>query len=561
MASLELVLLLLAVSAALRVLAQRWHLPHPVLLVFGGVLLAFIPGLPRVTLNPDVVFLIFIPPLLYSASITTSLRDFRAEIWPILRLAVVLVLVTIGAVAVTAHWLTPEFSWPAAFVLAAIVSPPDPIAAIAVMRPLGAPAALVSILEGEGLLNDATALVAFRVAVAVGVTGMFSAGDAALRLLLTGAAGVVIGLAIAVAIGLVRRFIRGFTVVEITLSLLTPFVAYLIADRAGASGVLAVVASGLYLAHKGSTLLTAATRLQSDATWAVVTFLLESLVFILIGLELPDVLRALQQHSLGTLLWYGAAVSIVVIVVRLLWVFPSAYIPALLKRLMRPRGAPAQPFRSWRWVVFAGWAGMRGGDSLVIALAVPFVTASGTFFPARDLIIFVTFAVIFVTLVLQGLSLAPLLRVLRLHEDDHLNAEEAHARRVAAQAGLQRLDELADRSGAAPEVIAQLRHAQQAQLRQWAARDRTFHGADDDDHRPFAGVDVEGSRRDSARYRALRRAIVSAERRAIIQLRDLGEIGDDILRRIQRDLDLETVLAGTDETRPADADRDAEGVR
>ncbi|HEX5438147.1 MAG TPA: Na+/H+ antiporter [Gemmatimonadaceae bacterium] len=547
MAGLELVLLLLAASAALQLVARRLHLPHPVLLVVGGAVLAMIPGLPPLALSPDVIFLIFIPLLLYVSALGTSLRDFEAEFWPILRLAVLLVLMTVAAVAITAHWLTPDFTWPAAFALAAIVSPPDAIAATAAMRPLGAPSALVSILEGEGMLNDATALVVYRIAVLAAVTGTFSLGHAALRLLLTGAAGVVIGLAVAMVIVWARRYIRGLPAVENTVSLLTPFAAYLPADRVGASGILAVVAAGLYVSRQAPTLLTAATRLQTDATWSMVTFLLESLIFILIGLELPEVLGLLRQHALGTLLWYGVAVSLVVIIVRMLWVFPSAYVSAFLTRPWRKRSvrAPARP--PWQWVVFVAWTGMRGGDSLVIALALPFVTARGTPFPARDLIVFVTFTVTFVTLVLQGLSVAPLLRVLGLNQGEHLGAEEAHARRVAAQAGLRRLDEVAARTSADPTAVEYLRRMQREQVREWVARDRALHGTKDAEHQALAVIDAASVNREMASYRTLRMQMLDAERRTIIQFRDRGMIGDDVLRRIQRDLDLETMLLGVAE--------------
>jgi CPA1 family monovalent cation:H+ antiporter len=546
MTGLELVLFLVAVSAALQILARRWRLPHPVLLVLGGAALALVPGLPRITLDPAVVFLLFVPPLLYWTAFNTSFRDFRAELWPIVRLGVFLVLVSIGAVAWVAHALTPEFTWPAAFALAAIVSPPDPVAATAVMRPFGAPSTLIGILEGEGLVNDATALVAYRVAVAAAVTGSFSPVRAGAELLVTGAGGVVVGLAVGWAIVWVRRHVRGLPTVQNTVSLLSPFAAYLPANRLGASGILAVVTVGLYVGRNGPRIIPAATRVQAEAMWAMIVFLLESLVFILIGLELPYAVRALHRHSLGTLLWYGVAISGVLIAVRMLWVFPSAYLPRLLTRAKRADGTRERLIPSWRQVAFVGWAGMRGGDSLVIALALPFATAAGTRFPARGLIIFVTFAVIFATLVLQGLSLGPLLRLLRLGGDGRAGTEEAHARRVAAEAGLRRLVEVASGDDGHPEVARHLRRTHRQKARRWTARDRARHGVADEAHRALEAVDGDGAERESASYRTLRGEMIAAERDAVVDLRDRGVIGDDVMRRVQRDLDLETMLLEAD---------------
>jgi CPA1 family monovalent cation:H+ antiporter len=335
--------------------------------------------------------------------------------------------------------------------------------------------------------------------------------------------------------------------VENTVSLLTPFAAYLPADALGASGILAVVTVGLYLGRKGPRIVTAATRVQAEAMWSMIAFLLESLIFILIGLELPHALQALREYPRGTLLWYGLAVSVVVIAVRMLWVFPSAYIPWLITRARRP-GRREDPLPSWQWVAFVGWAGMRGGDSLVIALALPFVTATGHRFPARDLIIFVTFAVIFATLVLQGLTLRPLLRHLGLSEAGRTEAEEAHARRVMTEAGLRRLDEIASDRGVHPEALNALRRRHRRKARRWTARDRARHGQADEEHRALEPVDGDNAERESMSYAKLRTEMIVAERRVLVDLRDRGVVGDDVMRRVQRDLDLETMLieAGED---------------
>jgi Na+/H+ antiporter len=538
MSALELILILLAVSGALQILARRWRLPHPVLLVLGGAGLALIPGLPSLNLNPELVFLVFVPPLLYRAAITTSLREFKAELWPIARLGVILVGVSIFAAAATAHGLTPEFTWAAAFALGAIVAPPDPIAATAVMRTLSAPPALVSILEGEGLVNDATSLVAYRVAVAAAVTGTFSPGRAFAGLLLTGAGGVAIGLLVGWVVGWVRRHIHGLPVVENTLSLMTPFVAYIPADAVGASGVLAVVAVGLYLGRRVPYVGSAATRVQAEAMWSVITFLLESLVFILVGLELPSAVRALHTHAPRQLLLYSVAVSGTLILVRLIWVWFSAYVPRMTARWL---GITRRPIPPWRWVVLVGWAGMRGADSLVIALSLP------RQFPARDLIIFLTFAVIFATLVLQGLTLRPLLGLLHLSSDDPTEREEAHARRVIAEAGLQRLEEVASRRNAPADIVRALREVEKDRLKQFAARDIRGHGTSDGEHRELPRGDGKQAERRSANSRELRLEMIDAERKALIELRDRGVISDDVMRRVMRDIDLETMLLEAEE--------------
>jgi CPA1 family monovalent cation:H+ antiporter len=537
MQGLELTVVLLTVAAALRVLAGRLNVPHPVLLVLGGLALAAIPGLPRIEFEPETLFLLFVPPLLYWASLTTSLRDFRAQLWPISRYGTLVVLLTIGAVAAVAHALVPEMTWPAAFLLGAIVSPPDPVAAVAVMRSLGAPRRIVTLLEGEGLVNDATALVAYRIGVAAVVTGSFSAGHAALQFLITGSGGVAVGLGVGWLIGQVRRRTPKFPIVENTISLLTPFLAYLPADWLGLSGILAVVAVGLYLGRQGPRIVSAATRVQAESMWTMIQFLLESFIFMLVGLELPYVLRALRSHTLAELVGYGAIVALTAIVVRLVYTFVAVL---LLRMKRRRRGEPAEP--SWREATFVGWTAMRGGDSLVIALALPLQTAAGRPFPARELIIFLTFAVIFDTLVLQGLTLKPLLRRLRLEDGGELDVEEAHARRVAAEVGLQRLEAEGRRDGVEPEVVSFLRRKYAGRVDRWSARDRHVHGAEDAEHRALANRDGSGAEREATGYRRLRAAMIDAERRAIIDLRDEGVIGDEVMRRVQRDLDLETML-------------------
>ena len=538
MPGVELVVLLLAVSAALRLVARRLGVPHPVLLVLAGLALVFVPGLPRVEFDPETLFLLFVPPLLYWGALNTSLRDFRFHIWPIARYGTLVVLLTIVAVAAVAHALTPEFSWPAAFTLAAIVSPPDPVAAIAVLRSIGARRVLTTILEGEGLVNDATALVAYRIAVGAAVTGSFSAGHAAAGFLLAGSGGVAVGLAVGWLLGHLRRRVRGYPIVENTISLLTPFFAYLPAEWLGLSGVLSVVAIGLYFGRLGPRIVPAATRIQLESMWVMVQFILESLVFILVGLELPYILPTLRTHPSGTLLRYGVLITAAVIGTRLVYTFVAG---ALIRRSRRGGSGPTGP-PEWRQIAFLGWAGMRGGDSLVLALALPVATAPGEPFPARGLIVFLTFTVILGTLVLQGLTLSPLIRWWGLTEGGQRDTEEAHARRVVAEAGLRRLQAEAGRDGVDRAVARYLEATYRRAVQRWSARDRERHGAEDEDHARLVGVDGGRAERVALAYRALRAAMIEDEREALVRLRDQGVIGDDVLRRVQRDLDLETVL-------------------
>jgi monovalent cation/hydrogen antiporter len=550
MAGLELVLVLLAVSGALRLVAERLTVPYAAVLVVGGLGLAFVPGLPQVTLPPDVLFLVFIPPLLYSGAIGYPLRDFRDQIGPILRLSVVMVLVSTAAIAMVAHAMSPAFTWGAAIALGAIISPPDPIAVLSVMRSLRVPRTILSILEGEGLLNDATALVTYRFAVAAAVTGAFSVSGAAVQFLFAAAGGIAIGLLMGAVVARLHRLARSAAVVSNTLSLLTPFASYLLADIVGTSGVLAVVATGLYAARTVPKIIGAEARLQVSGMWTVVTFMLESLVFILVGLELPYVERALNTVSLSTLLWDSAAVSACVVLVRIAWVMPSTYVFRAFGRWVRHSDEPMPP---WRGILFIAWAGLRGGDSLVLALALPIVTASGKPFPARDEIIFITFCVIFITLVVQGPTLAPFARRLRIATGEGETAEDAHARLAAAEAGLRILEDPAIAETKYPEVVRYLRTRHRQRARRWAAREKEPHegAAHDVQHEHFTvAPSHEAAAIDERRgdeYRRIRSAMLRAEQDAILDLRDHDVIGDDVMRAIQRDLDLETMLLETGE--------------
>jgi monovalent cation/hydrogen antiporter len=550
MAALELILLLLAVSAALRMLAARLAVPYAVLLVVGGLLLALIPGLPRPELPPDVLFLVFVPPLLYSGAAAFPWRDFRHELGPILRLAVLMPIASIAAVAVVAHGMDPVFTWAAAFTLGAIVSFPDPVAVLSVLRSVGVPRALETILEGEGLLNDAVGLIAYRFAVAAAFTNVFSPPLALLQFLVGGAGGVAVGMVVGYVAARANSMTRSVPVVQNTVSLLTPFASYLAAELLGVSGVLAVVTTGMYVSRALSEIAEPESRLQGDALWSAVTFLLESLIFILVGLELPVVIRDLHDYPAGILLREAGWIILCVVVVRMAWTVPATYVGRWIGWKVRGTREPLPPLRA---IVFVAWTGLRGGDSVVIALALPHTTAFGTPFPAREQIVFIAFAVTFATLVVQGPTLAPIARHLKLPSDHRADEEEVHARLTAAEAGLAALDAAAARDSTRPEVVRYLGQRHRQRARRWAAREATLRAGGSDaaelahDHLTAAPSHDAGEV-DEARveeYRRLRQAMIKAEHEALIGMRDRDEIPDDVMRRVQRDLDLEAMLLET----------------
>jgi monovalent cation/hydrogen antiporter len=519
MQQIELILGLLLAVAVLAILARKIRVAYPILLVLGGLVLGLVPGLPELQFDPEVIFLIFVPPLVYAAAVTTPWRDFRANLRPILFLAIGLVLTTLLAVAAVAH-LAIGLGWPLAFVLAAIVAPTDTVSVTAITEHLRIPRRVVIILEGESLVNDAVALVAYRMAVAAVVIGSFSASRAGLWFLWAAAGGVIIGL----AVGWVIVWLRGnlhHPPVEIIISLLTPFAAYLPAEAAGTSGVLAVVATGLYVGRCGLDVLSARTRIHGFAFWQVLVFLLNGLVFILIGLRLRAIVDELAGLSWTTLLSYAALLTGVVIVVRLVWVFPATYLPRVLSPGLRQR----DPSPRWRQVVVVAWAGMRGIDSLVTAMALPFVTSAGSPFPERSLIVFLSFGVILATLVPQGLSLPALIRRLKLRAGEVEEREEAQARLAAAKAALARLDQLAAEDGAPRDLIDYLRALYQRRLKLFQAR--------------LDQGDAKGHEEYASSARRVRKEILEAERKAVRELRDREEISDDVLREIEEDLDLE----------------------
>jgi Na+/H+ antiporter len=516
----QLLLVLMVAVGGLGVLAGVVRVPYPIVLVLGGLVLGFVPGMPPAELPPELVLVLFLPPLLYQAAFFSSPRDLRADLRVITLLAVGLVLATMSAVAAVAHALVPGLPWAAAFTLGAIVSPTDPLAATAIARRLGVPRRLVTILEGESLVNDATALVAYRLAVAAVVAGSFTLWEAGLRFVTGAVGGVAIGLAVGWLLAEARR-LTDDPVVEIVLSVVTGYAAYLPADRLGASGVLAAVTAGLYVGWRAPELASPATRLLGFSFWQVLVYLLNAVLFVLVGLQLHPILSELSGSSAATLVGQAALVSAVVIAVRIGWVFSVPYLIRALDRRPTQRARRTGP----RERLVAGWSGMRGAVSLAAALALPLQTGTGQGFPQRNLIIFMTFGVILATLVLQGLTLPWLIRRLGLHRDDSEAQEELRGRLRATDAALARLEELAAEEWTRDDTVERMRGLYQFRRRRLKAR---------------AGYLADDGYQDrSLAYQRLVRELLEAQRREIVRLRNQGQISNEVMHRIERDLDLE----------------------
>jgi monovalent cation/hydrogen antiporter len=509
---------LLAAVAFLLVAAERTSIPYPILLVVGGLGLGFVPGIPEIQLPPDLVLVAVLPPLLYGAAFFTSLRDLRENAAAITFLAIGLVLTTMVVVAAVAHMLIPHLSWAGAFVLGAIASPTDPTAATAIAERLGLPRRLVALIEGESLVNDGTALVAYKFAVAAVLSGSFSMTDAAGRFALNVAGGIAIGLAVGFLVRQLRKRIDD-PALAITISLLSGYFAYLPAQAAGVSGVLAAVTIGVYMGWYTPELTNWQTRLQGIAVWEILFFVLNALLFALVGLQLPVIVDALSGRSASTLLGYAAAVTLGVLVARFLWVVPGTYVTAWSRRRTRPIQDPG------RASILLGWSGMRGAVSLAAALALPLTTDSGAAFPNRELIIFLTFGVIFGSLVVQGLTLPAVVKILGLEDEGRAEKEETKARLYAAEAALARLEELAAEGWVQDETLERVRGL-------FGFRRERFRSRFD----PESDGAIEER---SLAFQRLMHELLAAERDAVFDLRRTRRIDDQVMRRVIRDLDLE----------------------
>ncbi|HZY97653.1 MAG TPA: Na+/H+ antiporter [Candidatus Cybelea sp.] len=516
----------LGAVVVLTVLAKRLRVPYPIVFVIGGIGLAFARHLPRPHVDPDLIILLVVPPLLYSAAWSTDWFELKRNARPIALHAVGLVIVTMAAVAVVVHRFLPEFTWPLAFTLGAIVSPPDAVAAEAIFERLAIPRRVAAIISGECLMNDATALVLYRFALAAAVSGAFSLARASVAFVVVAAGGIIVGVAAAFVLEGALRYLGrhglGDAMVASVVFLLAPFAAYLPAEELHVSGVLAAVTAGILLSRRSTTFIDPETRVLGSSVWRLLTFVLNAYAFLLIGLELPSIFAVLEPH-IRDYVRYGLLISLTVILVRIAWVFPATYVPRILSRRLRER----DPYPPWQWSALLAWSGMRGIISLAIALALPYTLGSQPF-TARSATIFFTVCVIFVTLVLQGLTLGPLIEWLGVTETSHGHRRENAVRIRALEAGIARLREEENRRRTPLE-----REITDRVVEEYTHRIDVLRGK--------AEQDEDVSERETRIDRRLEKEALAAERQTIQALRRAGEIPDDIYHSIEYDLDLATL--------------------
>ncbi|HZU30025.1 MAG TPA: Na+/H+ antiporter [Candidatus Angelobacter sp.] len=517
-------LLLLLFVAGFTALARKLQTPYSIVLVIAGLLLGFVPGIPRIVLNPDVIFLLVLPPLLFSAAWLTSWRDFVYNIVSICFLAFGLVGFTVVCVAGTAHFAFPGFDWRLGVVLGAVVATTDAIAATSIAKRIGLPQRIVDVLEGESLVNDATGLLALEFGLALVVGGKTpTVASGFLRLAYLTIAGIAVGLAIGAIVHWIEHKIDDGPI-EITISIMVPYAVYLAAESIHASGVLAVVACGLYLGRGSAHFFSPAVRIQAYAVWDVLIFILNGFVFVLIGLQLPLVREGIRNYSLGTLALFGSLFSLLVIAIRMLWVFPGTSIAYAVRRRIQHQNEPHPPAKN---VFVVGWTGMRGVIALAAAISLPETMENGSPFPQRNLIIFLTFCVILVTLVLQGLTLPSVIRALGLADAAGPNCEETEARRLMAEAALQRLEKTS--ADVEPEFIPLYDDLREHYKRHLSSL--SSFGRESGEHN---GADAEAY----ARFLTVSLDLLRVERETAIQLRNHGRINDEVLRQLLRELDL-----------------------
>ncbi|WP_338079676.1 Na+/H+ antiporter [Antrihabitans stalactiti] len=520
------VLVMLGVVAAARGVGDRTGVPFSILLTLAGLVIGFLPG-PTMQLDPEIVLVLVLPPLLYSTARSSSLLAIRANMRPIVSLSVVLVLLTSFAVGALVSLVVPGMPLAVGMVLGAAVAPPDPVAALSVGRRAGMPPRLSTLIAGEGLLNDASALTTYQVAVAAAVGGTFSWADASGRFALAVVGGVAVGTVVALTIRTARPVLTD-PLIGNAVSLAAPFVAYLLAEEIHSSGVLAVVIAGLLVGHDAGRGETGASRLQTGAVWQLVAFLLEGFVFLLIGQQLPDVLRGLQDHDTASVAAAAAVTVGAVLVIRPLWLLFTQWVPSWLHARL---GSGPSERLGGRELIALSWAGTRGVISLAAVSAVPLTVDSGEPFPHRDLLVFCTYMVVLVTLVGQGLTFAPLLRKLGLRA----NAAEAEqlrdeARLATVKAGLATVDDLLAQKEIGPPLADALRASLHARAKRYRARIETLAVSDDGEIKRSPGYETS---------LAARRAIIDAQQRELLRWRDAGRLPDSSLRILRRELDHE----------------------
>ncbi|MEI9920084.1 MAG: Na+/H+ antiporter [Bacteroidota bacterium] len=528
MDNVAIVVILLTVVTALSELGDRIKIPGPILLVLVGIAIGLVPWLPNVTLDPDIVFLMFLPPVLYSAAWNTSWPDFKANIRPISLLAFGCVLFTTTMVAIIAHSFIPGFGWPEAFVLGAIISPPDAVAATAATKGLGIPKRIITILEGESLVNDATGLIAYRYAIAAAGSGAFVFWLAGINFFYVAGLGIIIGLAMGFLFFYIHKITPDNPTNDTVLTFIAPYAAYLTAEHFHASGVLSVVVMGVFLSPRASIIFSHLTRLQSYNVWNTIMFILNGLIFILIGLQLPLIMKGLGDFSLPEALGYGALISIVTIILRIIWVFPGAYLPRWIFKSIRER---EKDFSS-RYTTVIAWSGMRGVVSLAAALALP-VVINGHPFPNRDIILFITFSVIFATLVLQGLTLPRLIKWLGIKPDGKAEQQEHDARLRVASSIIEHIEENYSLS-LSDSVLSQIKAKYELRIekmREESTRKMTREQIDE--------------------FQRIQNELLKAERNVILELRNTQTIGDEVHRKLEYELDLEEERLTLETDQPA----------
>jgi monovalent cation/hydrogen antiporter len=512
-------LLLLVFVAIFAGLARRLKIPYPILLVIAGLILSFLPGMPRVELDPELVFLVFLPPLLHAAAWTLSWREFQRNFWSIAKLAVGLVAFTIAGLALAAGKWLPGFDWRSAVLLGAVVAATDAIAATSIARRVGLPQHIVDILEAESLVNDGTGLVALQLGLMVLLTGRTpSVLESAGRLVFLIGGGVLIGLAVGALVAWFEKWVDDGGI-EIVISILVPYATYLFGNRMHVSGVIAVIACSMYMSRKSSTYMTPGVRLQAAAVWDALTFVLNGMVFVLIGLQLPYVLKQIHNVSHSMLLKYGIGFSLAMIAIRMVWIFGETYFSYAFQRwVQKLEAVPPSPAVTF----ILGWGGMRGVLSLAAAVSLPYTLPGGALFAQRSMIIYLAFCLIFATLVLQGLTMPALIRVFGLAGANNSRAEEHEARRVLLREAIAHLSRRRTRMQSHPALLSELIAAYQRRL---------------DDLPAEQEVEAQNHISQSERKAALL-AVLQVERDALIRLRDEGQVSEEVIRVLQHELDL-----------------------
>ena len=533
MVEFKIVIFIMAILISLTAVANKRKLPFPILLVIAGLIIGFMPGLPNLALDPDVVFVVILPPLLYDAAAKTSWNEFRSSIRPISAMAISLVFFTTVAVAVTAHFAIPGFTWPLAFVLGAVVSPPDAVAASGIIKGLGLNKRVITILEGESLVNDASALIAYRYAVAAVTTGTFVFWQAGLQFLLVAGVGILIGVLSGYLFVLSLKKIHNNALVETSLTLLAPFVAYLAAEHFRMSGVLAVVSTGLVISWRGPEVFSYRARIRTRVVWDTLIYLLQGFVFILIGLQLPSIIIDLGRYPFTEILGYGLLISLVTILIRIIWVFGGAYWLKIFKPIHETAGeikGITEPDDTWKNVMVVAWTGTRGVISLAAALALPLVMEDGHTFPKRHSIIFLAFVVIFVTLVIQGLSLPLLIRWLKIKPQDNegVQANELHLHLASSTLHFIETELQLPRN---VKFQQQLKNKYEAEIQQLTKVIKRHKKAN------RINEAVEEAPPDELYLAQV--AISKFQRELLLKVHKEGEFSDTVIRQVEREMDID----------------------